>query len=92
MSKLSYNIFSNHMNIPGIGNLGDIGKMRAIQDALKQQEVVHEYNGVKVTVRGDMHLQEIVIDGIVENRVLTALNEAFQKVQKQATQELMKMK
>ncbi|HNQ31167.1 MAG TPA: YbaB/EbfC family nucleoid-associated protein [Candidatus Woesebacteria bacterium] len=80
------------MNIPGIGNLGDLTKMKALQDDLKKQELSHEYNGVKVTVRGDMQLQEISIDGVVENRVLVAVNEAMKKIQQEAAKKLMQMK
>lgn len=79
------------MNIPGIGNLGDIAKMKALQDQLKKQEVTHEYNGVKVRVTGDMQLQEVSIDGVVENRVLVAINEATKKVQQVAAKQLMSM-
>ncbi len=80
------------MNIPGLGNLGDLGKMKAMQDALKQEEITHEYNGVKVAVRGDMQIQEIAIDGVVDNRVLVAVNEAMKKVQQVAAKKLMEMK
>lgn len=80
------------MNIPGIGNLSDLTKMKALQDDLKKQELSHEYNGVKVTVRGDMQLQEISIDGVVENRVLVAVNEAMKKIQQEAAKKLMQMK
>lgn len=79
------------MNIPGLGNIGDIGKMKAIQDELKKQEIEHEYNGVKVKVRGDMQIQEIVIDDVVENRVLVAINEAMKKVQQDAAKKIMQM-
>lgn len=80
------------MNIPGLGNLGDIAKMKAMQDELKKQELTHEYNGVKVKVRGDMQIQEIIIDDVVENRVLVAINEALKKIQQEAAKKLMDMK
>ncbi len=79
------------MNIPGLGNLSDLGKMKAMQDALKKEMVIHEYNGVKVTVRGDMQIESIVVDGIVENRVTFAINEAMKKVQQLAAKQIMSM-
>lgn len=80
------------MNIPGLGNLGDLAKLKAMQDALKKEVTTHEYNGVKVTVRGDMQVQDISIDGIVENRVCFAINEAMKKVQQIAAKKMMEMK
>lgn len=80
------------MNLPGLGNLGDLGKIKAMQDELKKQEISHEHNGVVVKVRGDMQIQEIVIDGIVENRVLVAVNEALKQIQQVAAKQLMSMK
>jgi len=79
------------MNIPGLGNLGDINKIKAMQDALKKEVATHEYNGVKVTVRGDMQIQDISIDGVVENRVVVAINEAMKKVQQVAAKQIMSM-
>lgn len=80
------------MNIPGLGNLGDLGRMKAMQDELKKQELTHEYNGVKVKVRGDMQIQEVIIDDVVENRVLVAINEALKKIQQEAAKKIMQMK
>ncbi len=79
------------MNIPGLGNLGDINKIKAMQDALKKETATHEYNGVKVTVRGDMQIQDVSIDGVVENRVVVAINEAMKKVQQVAAKQIMAM-
>lgn len=80
------------MNIPGLGNLGDLAKLKSMQDALKKEEMTHEYNGVKVTVRGDMQIKDITIDGVVENRVCFAINEAMKKVQQIATKIMIEMK
>lgn len=79
------------MNIPGLGNLGDITKIKAMQDALKKEVATHEYNGVRVTLRGDMAIQEVSIDGVVENRVTVAINEAMKKVQQIAAKQIMAM-
>jgi DNA-binding protein YbaB len=79
------------MNIPGLGNLGDINKIKAMQDALKKETATHEHNGEKVTVRGDMQIQEIIIDGVVENRATVAINEAMKKVQQVAAKQIMGM-
>jgi len=80
------------MNIPGLGNLSDLTKLKAMQDALKKEEIVSEYNGVKITVRGDMQIKDITIDGIVDNRVCYAINEAMKKVQQIAAKKMMAMK
>lgn len=47
-----------------------------------------EDKGVKVTVRGDQHLEEITIDGEVNNRVKDIVNRAMRDVQKKAAKKV----
>ncbi|MFO0703503.1 MAG: hypothetical protein U0525_02145 [Patescibacteria group bacterium] len=77
-----------------MGNLKDLGnvtKLKAMYDELKKLEVVHEQNGVKVIARGDLQIKELQVDGIVEGRIMNAINEALKKVQMQAAQKQMQM-
>lgn len=72
--------------------LGDAQKLmqqaQQLQQALQKEEVTVEKNGVKVVVRGDQQVLEVEIDGIVENRVAEAINEAVKKTQELAAGKL----
>jgi len=78
-----------------LSGLGDLQKLQQqaqkMQSALKQEQVVVEKNGVKVTVRGDQQIMEIEIDGIVENRVTETINEAIKKTQELAAKKLIEI-
>lgn len=77
------------------GGLGDLPKLhqqaQALQAALQKEQVVVEKNGVKVTVRGDQVLQEVEIDGVIENRIADAVNEAVKKTQELAAKKLIEI-
>lgn len=79
------------MKLPSLGDLGDIAKMKALQNELKNIVITHEYNGVKISVRADMQVQEVVVDGVVENRILVAINEALKKIQTESAKKIMAM-
>lgn len=78
-----------------LSGLGDLQKLQQqaqmMQEALKEEQVVVEKNGVKVTVRGDQLIQEIEIDGVVENRLTEAINEAVKKTQELAARKLIEI-
>lgn len=78
-----------------LGGLGNIAKLqqqaKMMQEALQQEQVVVEKNGVKVTLRGDQVVSEIVIDGIIENRIADAINEAIKKTQELAAKKLIEI-
>jgi len=71
--------------------LGDIAKLQKMQKELQNQEVTVELNGVTVIMRGDQKVQEIQVDGVSENRIVEAINEAVKKTQQQAAYKLMEM-
>lgn len=77
------------------GALGDLQKLQQqaqkMQAALQQEEVVVEKNGVKIIVRGDQVIESIEVDGIVENRIAEALNEAVKKTQELAARKLIEI-
>lgn len=77
------------------GSLGDLQKLQQqaqqMQRALQQEEVVIEKNGVRVVVRGDQQILEISVDGIIENRVADAINEAVKKTQELAAKKLLEI-
>jgi DNA-binding protein YbaB len=77
------------------GGLGDLRKLQQqaqqMQKALQQEQVVVEKNGVKVTVRGDQQILEIEVDGIIENRIADAINDAVKKTQELAARKLIEM-
>lgn len=78
-----------------LGGLGDLQKLQQqaqqMQQSLQKEEVTVEKNGVKVVVRGDQLIQEIEIDGIVENRIADAVNEAIKKTQELAARKLIEL-
>lgn len=77
------------------GALGDLQKLQQqaqkMQAALQQEEVVVEKNGVKVIIRGDQIIESIEVDGIVENRIAEAINEAVKKTQELAAKKLIEI-
>lgn len=77
------------------GSLGDLQKLQAqaklMQEALQKETVTVEKNGVKVVVRGDQQVQEVEIDGIIENRIADAINDAVKKTQEIAARKLMEI-
>jgi nucleoid-associated protein EbfC len=78
-----------------LSGLGDLQKLQqqaqAMQQALQKEEVVVEKNGVRVLVRGDQQILEIEVDGIIENRVADAINEAVKKTQELAARKLLEI-
>lgn len=77
------------------GALGDLQKLQQqaqkMQASLQQEEVVVEKNGVKVIIRGDQVIESIEVDGIVENRIAEAINEAVKKTQELAAKKLIEI-
>lgn len=78
-----------------LSGLGDLRKLQQqaqlMQQELQKEEVVVEKNGVKVIVRGDQVLSEIEVDGVIENRITEAINEAIKKTQELAARKLMEI-
>lgn len=77
------------------GALGDMKKLqqqaKQMQEALKKETVETNKNGVRVVVRGDQVVMEIEVDGVIENRIAEAVNEAIRKTQEVAARQLMQM-
>jgi nucleoid-associated protein EbfC len=82
------------MNNP-LSGLGDLQKLQQqaqkMQQALQQEEVVIDKNGVKVIMRGDQQLIEVSVDGIIENRIADAVNDAVKKTQELAAKKLIEI-
>jgi hypothetical protein len=77
------------------GALGDLQKLQQqaqkMQGALQQEHVTVEKNGVKINIRGDQIIESIEVDGIVENRIAEAVNEAVKKTQELAARKLIEI-
>lgn len=71
--------------------LGDLRKLQQVQKALQQEEITVEENGIKVVMRGDQQVKEIVIDGVSENRIADAINSAVKKTQEHAARKLLEV-
>lgn len=78
-----------------LSGLGDLQKLQQqaqkMQAALQLETVEVEKNGVKVIVRGDQVIQSIEVDGVVENRIAEAVNEAVKKTQELAARKLIEI-
>jgi len=78
-----------------LSGLGDLQKLQQqaqkMQAALQKEQVVVEKNGVKVTVRGDQIIEAIEVDGIIENRIADAVNDAVKKTQELAARKLIEI-
>ena len=78
--------------LSGLGNLQKLQQQaKQMQEALKEEEVVVEKNGVVVKVRGDQRINEVEVDGVIENRIAEAINEAIKKTQELAARKLIEM-
>lgn len=75
--------------------IGDLKSMRdqavKMQQALSQEEVVVERNGVRVVMTGDQKIKELIIDGQEDWRIKEALAEAIKKSQEIAARKLTEM-
>lgn len=78
--------------LKGLGDLNQLRKQaQQMQQSLQQEEVTVQKNGVNVIVRGDQKILSVEIDGVMENRVVEAINEAVKKTQELAARKLMEM-
>ena len=78
--------------LKALGNLNQLQQQaRQMQQALQQEQVTVDKNGVEVVVRGDQQVISVSIDGVMENRVAEAINEAIKKTQEMAARKLMEM-
>lgn len=75
--------------------LSDLNSMRQqaqqMQQALKQERVEVVKEGVRVVLRGDQAVEEVEIDGVMENRIADAINEAIKKTQELAARKLIEI-
>lgn len=60
-----------------------------MQQALQQEEVVTEINGVRIVIRGDQYVREVTIQGQSYPHVAEAMNDALRKTQALAAQKMM---
>jgi hypothetical protein len=78
-----------------LSGLGDLQKLqqqaKKMQEALQKEEVTVEKNGVVARVRGDQKILEVEIDGVIENRIVDAINEAIKKTQEMAARKLIEI-
>ena len=74
---------------------GDLHKMQkqaqAMQAALQQEEVIVERDGIRVVLRGDQQVKEVEVDGVLDNRIVAAIDEAVRKTQELAARKLIEL-
>lgn len=78
--------------LKGLGDLASMQKQaRKMQEALRNEEVVVERDGVRIVLSGDQQVKEIEIDGVLENRVSNAINDAVRQTQELAARKLLEI-
>jgi DNA-binding protein YbaB len=75
--------------------LGDLNEMRkhasVIQSQLEAEEYEVIYRNVKVVITGNQHVKKIEIDGVQNEDVNHAINDAIKKSQQAAAMKLAQM-
>jgi DNA-binding protein YbaB len=76
--------------------LKQIQKLQQIQNALKNEKVEHEKNGVKITMNGKLEVQNIQLNpslsiGDQEKAVKDAFNDVMKKAQMVVAQKMQSM-
>jgi len=75
--------------------LGDLKKMRdqavQMQKQLQQEKIEVEEDGILVVMTGDQKVEQIVMDGEQQSRLVDVLNKAVKKSQKVAAKKLQEM-
>jgi DNA-binding protein YbaB len=76
--------------------LKQIKKLQEIQNALKNEKISHDKNGVQVIINGKLELESIVLNPAlsIEDQAKTAkdcINEAMKKVQMVVAQKMQSM-
>lgn len=75
--------------------LGELKKMRdqavQMQKQLQQEKIEVEEDGILVVMTGDQKVEQIVIDGEQQSRLVDVLNKAVKKSQKVAAKKLQEM-
>lgn len=66
-------------------------KAQAMQQALSQEKIEVNHNGVRIVMSGDQKVHEIEVDGVMENRIAEAFAEAIRKTQEIAAKKLLEM-
>lgn len=75
--------------------IGDLKSMRdqavKMQQALSQEQVVVEKDGIRLVMSGDQKILEMTIDGQEDHRIREAVAEAIKKSQEIAARKLTEM-
>lgn len=74
-------------NIPG--GFKAINEARKMQKQMSKQRYEVEEEGIRIVMSGDFQLQEMSVDGEINERVRKALNKAFKKVNKEMAKNMM---
>lgn len=78
--------------LKGLGNLRKMTQQaKKMKEELSKEEVEVERDGIKVVLQGDQVVKEVVVDGVLENRITDAINEAVKKTQELAAKKLIEI-
>lgn len=74
------------------------GKFKELYDLKKKADVmkkrmeeIHlelEERGIKLKIRGDNHLEELIIDGVADERIRDVVNKGLKEVQKKVSKKM----
>jgi DNA-binding protein YbaB len=64
-----------------VGNMQAMGKLMALQKELEKEETEGRNGNVRVVVNGKMELKSVEIDGVANDSVKAAVNDAMKRIQ-----------
>jgi DNA-binding protein YbaB len=80
------------MALPNFGKMKELYELKKKADSLKKEMekivTVEEYRGVTISMRGDQHIEEIIVDGEKDDRLEEAFNKALKESQKEVAKKM----
>jgi len=70
----------------------DLYELKKKADSMKKEMekivTVEEYRGVTISMRGDQHIEEVIVDGERDERLEEAFNKALKESQKEVAKKM----
>lgn len=80
------------MSLPNFGKMKELFELKRKADSLKREmeQIVTtlEHHGVEITLRGDQHVEKVLVDGVEDKRLSEAFNEALKESQKKVAKKM----
>ena len=83
-------MFKDFKNLKGLASApGAIKEALQMQRKMKAQEVTVTHGGVEITIRGDLQIKQVKVNGELRNDLRDAFNRAVKEIQQKMAGELM---